>query len=64
MAKTYLYLLLALLLLGAASVTYIFVFSAPAEKQTNVDAQEQIIQTDPKDYPTTGGDEISVDFGK
>ncbi|WP_297837436.1 hypothetical protein [uncultured Roseibium sp.] len=64
MGKTYLYLLLALLLLGAASVTYIFVFSAPAEKQSNVEAQEQFMQTDPKDYPTTGGDEISVDFGK
>jgi|GEM_PF-6580351 len=64
MPRTYLYLLLAILLMGAVSVTYIFVFSSGSEEKANVEEQKKVIQTDPKDYPTTGGDEISVDFSK
>lgn len=57
MTKIYLFLLLAILLMGAASASYFF-FAPAAE------AQKKFIRADPKDYPTTGGDEISVDFGK
>lgn len=57
MTKTYLYILFAILLTGAASASYFFIEPA-------AEAQKKFIQADPKDYPTTGGDEISVDFGK
>ncbi|MEO9738496.1 MULTISPECIES: hypothetical protein [Alphaproteobacteria] len=57
MTKTYLFLLLALLLMGLWSASYYFV-------ESTAETQKKFFQAEPKDYPTSGGDEISVDFGK
>lgn len=64
MLKTYLYLMLSVLLVGVVSVFFAIVFSEDEREITKFEAQKRLMQSDPKNYPTTGGDEISVDFGK